>query len=109
MPEVCDVVIIGAGASGLAAAQDLTRAGKSILLLEARDRLGGRIHTLHDTAIPLPLEFGAEFIHGRPDELIHIVRSANLVTCDVEGEHWHLENNRLTKADDVWEQIEQVM
>ncbi len=109
MSEDCNVVIIGGGASGLAAAQALSRAGKSILLLEARDRLGGRIHTVRDSAFPLPLELGAEFIHGRPDDLLNIVRDANLVSCDAEGEHWHLENNRLAKADDVWEKIEQVM
>ena len=108
MPDECDVVIIGGGAAGLAAARDLDRTGKSIIVLEARDRLGGRIHTIHDVSFPLPLELGAEFIHGRPDDLLNIVRSTNLVTCDAEGEHWHLEENRLTKADDVWEQIEQV-
>lgn len=40
-----DVIIIGAGYAGLTAARNLKRAGKNILLLEARDRVGGRIYT----------------------------------------------------------------
>jgi monoamine oxidase len=109
MPDDCDVLIIGAGAAGLAAARDLARAGESFLVLEARDRLGGRIHTLRDSASPLPLELGAEFIHGRPEELLQIVRAANLLTCDAEGEHWLLKADHLTPANDLWDQVESVM
>jgi len=62
------VVIIGAGAAGLAAACELTKSGVKPLILEARARCGGRIHTLKqfDAA---PIELGAEFIHGKPLEL----------------------------------------
>src|SRR2546423_1608241 len=104
-----DVAIIGAGAAGLAAAQTLTSAGKNGVILEARDRIGGRIQTLRDSALPMPIELGAEFVHGQPDELMHIIRSANLLAYDAEGDHWHLEKGRLQKLDDVWEQIEEVM
>src|SRR5215831_17148281 len=94
-----DVAIIGAGASGLAAAVELTKAGRAVVLLEARDRIGGRVHTIRDPALPLPLELGAEFIHGQPSELLEIVRDANPITYDVEGEHWHLLGKRLRKVD----------
>jgi monoamine oxidase len=59
-----DVVVIGAGMAGLTAARALAEAGQKVLLLEAQDRIGGRILTRHvgDEAI----ELGAEFIHGRP-------------------------------------------
>ncbi|HEX7421232.1 MAG TPA: FAD-dependent oxidoreductase, partial [Thermoanaerobaculia bacterium] len=71
-----DVVVIGAGAAGLAAARELSGAGKRVCLLEARPRLGGRIHTLHVADLPLPVELGAEFIHGQPDETFSIVEAA---------------------------------
>jgi protoporphyrinogen oxidase len=62
------VLVIGAGVAGLTAAADLTRAGVRVSLLEARNRLGGRIHAVHDVA-GLPIELGAEFIHGRSPEI----------------------------------------
>jgi monoamine oxidase len=58
-----DTIVIGAGAAGLAAAQQLQANGQTVLVLEARDRIGGRIHTSYDFA-PHPVEFGAEFVHG---------------------------------------------
>ena len=63
-----DAVIIGAGAAGLAAARELSGAGKRVCILEARPRTGGRIHTLHVPDLPLPIELGAEFIHGEAHE-----------------------------------------
>ena len=73
-----DVIIIGGGAAGLSAARRLTAQGKRGTLLEARDRLGGRIHTIQDPNTNLALELGAEFIHGVPPETWEIVRAANL-------------------------------
>ena len=46
----CDVIIIGAGAAGLAAAATLVRAGRSVALVEARDRIGGRVYTIRPPA-----------------------------------------------------------
>ncbi|MHA4847454.1 flavin monoamine oxidase family protein [Flavitalea antarctica] len=59
-----DIIIIGAGASGLMAATQLSEKGMDVLILEADDRIGGRINTVTDPAFPVPLELGAEFIHG---------------------------------------------
>lgn len=56
-------LIIGAGTAGLTAAHDLTKAGESVIVLEARDRIGGRVHTNRAFA-SVPVEFGAELIHG---------------------------------------------
>jgi monoamine oxidase len=58
-----DTIVIGAGAAGLAAAQRLQTAGQTVLVLEARDRIGGRVQTDYDFA-PHPVELGAEFVHG---------------------------------------------
>lgn len=62
-----DVLVIGAGAAGLAAARALVDAGLRVLVLEARDRIGGRVHTDYALA-PFPIERGAEFLHGREIE-----------------------------------------
>jgi monoamine oxidase len=56
-----DVVIIGAGAAGLAAAKHLRAAGRSFIVLEARDRIGGRAYT--DTSLGVPFDAGAQYIH----------------------------------------------
>ncbi len=58
------VIIIGAGASGLAAARSLSKTGKRVTVLEARDRVGGRIFTSDEGGFSVPVENGAEFIHG---------------------------------------------
>ncbi|MBK8136660.1 MAG: FAD-dependent oxidoreductase [Chloroflexi bacterium] len=58
-----DCIVIGAGAAGLAAARLLHNAGREVLVLEAQDRIGGRIRT-DETWADFPVELGAEFIHG---------------------------------------------
>jgi monoamine oxidase len=58
-----NVVVIGAGAAGIAAARQLQKAGLKVTVLEARTRLGGRVYT-DTTRTSIPLELGAEFIHG---------------------------------------------
>jgi monoamine oxidase len=57
-----DVAVIGAGAAGLAAGLALQAAGKSFIVLEARDRIGGRAFT--DTSLGLPFDMGAHWLHS---------------------------------------------
>src|SRR5690606_28628752 len=64
-----DVLVIGAGVAGLAAAGELVRAGLRVRVLEARDRIGGRVDTLRDPSLPVPIELGAEFVHELTPEL----------------------------------------
>jgi monoamine oxidase len=74
-----DTLIIGAGAAGIAAARHLYDAGQQILVLEARNRIGGRIWTDTQWA-EFPIELGAEFIHGERAVTHALVRAAGLTT-----------------------------
>jgi monoamine oxidase len=74
-----DTLVIGAGASGLAAARTLQDAKQSVLVLEARDRLGGRIQTNYDFATH-PIECGAEYIQGEKVSTWNWVRRYGMKT-----------------------------
>ncbi|MGB8539629.1 MAG: NAD(P)/FAD-dependent oxidoreductase [Acidobacteriaceae bacterium] len=81
-----DVIVVGAGIAGLAAARTLSEAGLQVVLIEARDRVGGRIYTVPPAVGELPVELGAEFVHGLPMELIHLVEEAGLTRFELGGE-----------------------
>jgi monoamine oxidase len=102
------VIIIGAGAAGLAAARKLSVAGLRLLIVEARPRAGGRIDTLHDPGWPAPIERGAEFIHGQPTETWDIIRAAGLAAYDIAEVRFQSNGGRIVRRDDFWEQIESV-
>ena len=78
MTDDTDILIIGAGATGLMAARDLAKAGKKVTLLEARNRCGGRIHTLNDPPPFNTIELGAEFVHDDPPVTLKLLREANI-------------------------------
>ncbi|HEX7362719.1 MAG TPA: NAD(P)/FAD-dependent oxidoreductase [Bryobacteraceae bacterium] len=103
------VVIVGAGAAGLAAMRELDRAGYSVLCLEARNRIGGRVYTEHDPLLPVPIELGAEFVHGRSPATWGIIEAANLTAYDIAGRAVHIENGQVRERGDAWERIERVM
>lgn len=104
----CDVAIIGAGAAGLAAMRALERQGIRTRVLEARHRIGGRIHTIRDPSAAHPIELGAEFIHGSAPGLYQIIRDARLLSTLIEGERWRKRGERLTPIDDFWKRLHQV-
>jgi monoamine oxidase len=103
-----DVLIIGAGASGLSAARELTCQGFSVLMLEARDRIGGRVLTEHRDG-ELPVELGAEFIHGRTTVTWPFVRRARLAAVDVSDRHILYDDGRLQPSSDMWTELEKIM
>jgi monoamine oxidase len=80
-----EILILGAGIAGLAAAAQLASAGSTVAVLEARDRIGGRIHTLHPSESESPIELGAEFVHGRPPELLAALKDARIPLQPVTG------------------------
>ncbi|MBC7870410.1 MAG: FAD-dependent oxidoreductase, partial [Chitinophagaceae bacterium] len=86
-------LIIGAGAAGLAAGRVLHDSGHDILILEARDRIGGRAWTDH-TFADFPIELGAEFIHGEHAATHQLVKDAGFHTIPVvRMDHlWWAEN-----------------
>jgi monoamine oxidase len=95
MSSTQDVIVIGAGAAGLAAAATLGRHGRSALVLEARDRIGGRIWTRFEPALAAPVELGAEFIHGEAPETRELLRHTGAPALDTSGEHWSLIDGRM--------------
>lgn len=83
-----DVLILGAGAAGLSAAIELSRAGLRVEIIEARDRIGGRMFTRHDPALNHAIELGAEFVHGLAPEIWLPVQQHELKVTEVDGDMW---------------------
>jgi monoamine oxidase len=79
------VVVLGAGCAGLAAATRLAGAGVETVVLEARDRPGGRIATLHIPGLATAIELGAEFVHGEGEHTLALARRAGIALVDVGG------------------------
>ena len=99
-PTHADVIVIGAGAAGLAAAGTLAEAGRAVLLLEARAEVGGRMRTRHAAGLTVPLELGAEFIHGEAQQTRGVLGRAGIASVDVHGQRWRLRAGRLEPARD---------
>lgn len=104
-----EAVIIGAGAAGLTALAELDRAGLNVLCLEARDRIGGRVYTVHDPLSRIPVELGAEFIHGRPPETWDIIRRSGLLAYDVAESAARIKAGKIQHGTDGWARIDGVM
>ncbi len=88
-----DVIVVGAGITGLAAGRLLAEAGLTVAILEARDRIGGRILTVRERGEII--EMGAEFVHGRPPELLALLAEAGLEIYERTGDLLQLENGVL--------------
>jgi monoamine oxidase len=100
-----DVAIIGAGAAGLAAAAELAAHGFSVCLLEARDRLGGRILTRYEPSLPVPLELGAEFVHGRSPATVSWLAKRNTALIDAPQQRWILRAGKLQPGDALFPEL----
>lgn len=103
-----DAIIIGAGAAGLAAASELRANGRSVVVIEARSRVGGRIFTYRDPAVAVPIELGAEFLHGSTPNTDTIIEAAGLTAVDVVGDNWQARGGRFKKVD-YWKKVDRVL
>ena len=107
-----DILVIGAGASGLMAAKELSAKGKKVIILEARDRAGGRIDTLPAKHFSMPVEAGAEFIHGDLELTIQLLKENNIQYTKVEGSMLRKKEGKWQDTDEEivgWEEMMQKM
>src|SRR5687768_13124738 len=103
-----DVVVVGAGAAGLLAALELSLAGKKTAIIEARDRAGGRIHTINDQRFEMPVEMGAEFVHGKLGITLGLLKKAGANKTEVEGDIWRKKEEDLEKDEGFIEGYDEV-
>jgi monoamine oxidase len=109
IPGDLDVVVVGAGVSGLEAAHRLVAAGQRVWVLEARARVGGRIDTHRPPGWAHPVEGGAEFVHGRPPALIQALAAAGARIGLHAQRHHFARAGRVRAADSLWGAAQQLM
>jgi len=101
--QTTNIVVIGAGAAGLMAAYLLSKAGKKVTVLEARKRVGGRIHTIANESFSQPVELGAEFIHGNLPVTLSLLKEAGISYSGAGFEMWHYREGQLEQSEEFVE------
>ena len=105
-------IIIGAGAAGLLAARIISATGEKVVVLEAAQRIGGRIHTIHLPHFHQPVEAGAEFIHGDLPVTMQLLEEARIDYVPVGGKMWQTGNGKWQPQEDDtngWHEVIQRM
>jgi monoamine oxidase len=101
-----DVLVLGAGIAGLAAARTLTDKGLSVIVLEARNRIGGRMWT--DSSLGTPLDLGASWIHGvKGNPITKLAKQFGAKTVRTDDENsimFHADGSEMT--DSEWAEME---
>jgi len=104
-PSSFDVIVIGAGAAGLMAAAVLAQAGRTVSLVEARDRIGGRIWTRAEPDLRTPVELGAEFIHGHGAITHALLAKVGATATEISDGHCTLREGELQPGSGFFPQI----
>jgi monoamine oxidase len=101
-----DIIIIGGGACGLMAANELCKAGKKTAIIEATERFGGRIRTITDPSFDHPVEAGAEFIHGKMEQTKYLLKKTQTKYYKAEGEIWQHNGKNFFQQEDFIQGID---
>ncbi len=104
------VIVVGAGLAGLTAAVEMSRDGATVTVLEARERIGGRVWTLRDGfSAGQHAEAGGEFIDEDQEEIKRLARNLNLELIpvlkngfDFARRHTRAAAPQLTRGTDLW-------
>ncbi|HWB34205.1 MAG TPA: NAD(P)/FAD-dependent oxidoreductase [Candidatus Paceibacterota bacterium] len=95
-----DIIIVGAGAAGLMAARELSKAGKKVIILEARDRIGGRIYPLPAEEWGYEAMGGGEFVHGEAPITRGLLKDIGAHTdSNADGQWWSVADGELKVFD----------
>src|SRR5215210_3837062 len=90
-----DVIVVGAGAAGLMAALEIALTGKSVAVIEAKPRAGGRIQTIESPGFEKPVELGAEFVHGKLSVTLQLLKKAGIKKLKSAGDIWQYKDGKL--------------
>jgi monoamine oxidase len=108
MKKQANIIIIGAGAAGLIAAKELSTAGYKITILEAQEKAGGRMCTSTQNKFGMPVEPGAEFIHGNLKLTLQLLKEVNIKYTAINGKMVHFTNEKIKRHDDLdkhWDEL----
>jgi monoamine oxidase len=103
------VIVIGAGVAGLAAAERLSAQGFDVTVLEASKRIGGRIFTSYDPGSGHAIELGAEFVHGKPKDIFSLAEKDGLKLVQVDGEEWRIDEGKLQHPHDFFAEVGKIL
>ena len=104
---MAEIIVIGAGISGLSIARQLIQSGHAVTVLEARDRVGGRIHAITGN-FSKPVETGAEFIHGEQPVTLALLKEARIDKNLMKGKFYSIVKDELQRGDvfdDHWKEL----
>jgi len=108
MSSEIPVIVVGAGVAGLTAASDLVRSELPVVVLEARDRIGGRVYTQRVSGCEASIELGAEFIHGKPPDVWNLLERNGKTFNEVDGDNWCV-SSRGMKPCDRFSDVEDIL